>query len=151
MILNHTDPSIKTASEEDILLTENHFSHQEVTIYSNKYIITEKPTTDFSDYVYASLIRQYATLLICVLGIFGNCLCMLVLFQKHNRRISCYLYFGFIAIADNIFLMNGGWYQSMVDFFQEEINDSACRLTNSLWFGSSFASAYILFFATLDR
>ena len=151
MNLNHTDPSFTTASEEGILLTENHFSHQEVTIYSNKYTITEKTTKDFSEYVYASLIRQYATLLICVLGIFGNCLCMLVLFQKHNRRISCYLYFGFIAIADNIFLMNGGWYQSMVDFFQEKINDSACRLTNSLWFGSSFASAYILFFATLDR
>ena len=151
MILNHTDPSFTTTPEEIILLTENNFSRQEVTIHSNKYIITEKPIEDFSEYMYASLIRQYASLFICVLGIFGNCLCMLVLFQKHNREISCYLYFGFIAIADNIFLINGGWYQSMVDFFQEEINDPACRLTNSLWFGSPFASAYILFFATLDR
>ena len=151
MILNNTDSSITKIPEEIILLTENNFSHQEVTIYSNKYIITEQHIEDFSEYMYASLIRQYASLLICVLGIFGNCLCMLVLFQKHNREISCYLYFGFIAIADNIFLINGGWYQSMVDFFQEKINDLACRLTNSLWFGSSFASAYILFFATLDR
>ena len=122
------------------------------TILSDSKILTsEKPTSDFIEYEYASLLRQYASLLICVVGIFGNCLCILVLFQKHNREISCYLYFGFIAIADNILLINGGWYQSMVDFFPEKINDVECRLTNALWFGSSFASAYILFFATLDR
>ena len=146
MILNHSNHS-----EETLLFTKHNFSYHEVTIYPSKTITIDKPSKDFPEYMYASLIRQYASLLICVIGIFGNCLCMLVLFQNHNRKISCYLYFAFIAIADNIFLINGGWYQSMVDFFPEKTNDTACRLTNSLWFGSSFASAYILFFATLDR
>ena len=146
MILNHSH-----SPEETILFTKHNFSYYEVTVDSSRNITTDKLTKDFPEYKYASLIRQYASLLICVLGIFGNCLCLLVLFQNHNRKISCYLYFAFIAIADNILLINGGWYQSMDDFFPEKINDPACRLTNSLWFGSSFASAYILFFATLDR
>ena len=105
----------------------------------------------FTEYKYASLIRQYGTLLICVIGIWGNCLSMLVLFQKHNRGISCYLYFGSIAIADNILLISNGMYQCIVDFFPEKINFVICRLINGLSFGSSFASAYILFFVTLDR
>ena len=112
---------------------------------------TEKPVKDYAEYKYASLIRQYGSLLILVLGVLGNCFCMLVLFQKHNRKRSCYLYFGAIAIADNILLINAGVYQSMVDFSPEKINNVVCRLANGLWYGASFSSAYVLFFATVDR
>ena len=117
----------------------------------NKELISERIIENFAEYKYASLIRQYGTLLICIIGICGNCLSMLVLFQKHNRQISCYLYFGSIAISDNILLISNGMYQCMVDFFPTKINFVICRLINALSFGSSFASAYILFFVTLDR
>ena len=117
----------------------------------NGEAVTQKTIEKFGEYKYASLIRQYGSLLICVIGILGNCLSMLVLFQKHNRKISCYLYFGSIAIADNILLISNGMYQCTVDFFPEKINLVICRLINALTFGSTFASAYILFFVTLDR
>ncbi len=111
----------------------------------------EKAIADFSEYKYAIDIRKYATLLVCIVGILGNVTSMFVLYQKHNRKVSCYLYFGAIAIADNIMLINAGWYQTMVDFYPEQITRDGCRLVNSVWFGSSSASAYLLFFATLDR
>ena len=145
MSMNSTHTVYDPTGREGILM------HNFTILSDSEALTSEKPISDFIEYQYASVLRQYASLLICVVGIFGNCLCMLVLFQKHNREISCYLYFGFIAISDNILLINGGWYQSMVDFFPEKINNAECRLTNALWFGSSFASANILFFATLDR
>ena len=115
------------------------------------YFITETPIKDYIEYQYATLIRQYASILICILGVVGNCLSMLILFQEHNRKLSCYLYFGVIAITDNILLINAGIYQCLVDFSPESINDAICRLVNALWYGSSFGSTYFLFFATLDR
>ena len=115
------------------------------------YLFTEKPIKDYIEYQYATLIRQYASIVICILGVVGNCFSILILFQEHNRKISCYLYFGVIAITDNILLINAGIYQCLVDFSPEKINDAVCRLVNALWHGSLFGSTYFLFFATLDR
>ena len=115
------------------------------------HLITEKPVKDFKEYQYATLIRQYASIIICIIGVIGNCLLLLVLFQKCNRKISCYLYFGFIAISDNVLLINAGVYQCLADFSPENITDGECRAANGLWFASLFSSTYILFFATLDR
>ena len=114
---------------------ESNFLGNATMMLGNRFhfeLTTEKRTQHYVEYKFASAIRQYGTLLICVIGIFGNCLCMMVLFQKHNRKVSCYLYFGSIAIADNISLMNAGWYQNMVDFFPEKIDHPICSLTNAL-------------------
>ena len=115
------------------------------------YLITEKPIKDFKEYQYATVIRQYASIVICIMGVVGNCFSILILFQEHNRKMSCYLYFGVITITDNILLINAGIYQCLVDFSPERINEAVCRLVNGLWYGSSFGSTYFLFFATLDR
>ncbi len=110
-----------------------------------------RTSAEFIEYRLATSIRSYATLVICVLGICGNVLCILVLCRRGNRKVTCYVYFGAIAVADSILLLNAGWYQCMVDLHPDSLTKGLCQLTNSLWFGSAFASTYILFFATLER
>ncbi len=111
----------------------------------------EKPIDDYIEYRLAKNIRQFGTLMICGLGILGNVLSIFVLFQKQNRKISCYLYFGAIAIADIMLLLSALWYQTLVYHYSQQITDIVCRFGNAQWFAASTASAYLLLFATLDR
>ena len=89
-------------------------------------LLCEVPISDFIEYKYAKVVRRYGTLLPCVIGVLGNILCMFILFKKHYRRISCYLYFGFICIADNILLIDAAIYQYMVDFSPRNKSDPFC-------------------------
>ena len=136
----------------DFLGEKNSINLSEILVNSTtSELLCEEPISHFIEYKYAKIVRRYGTLLPCVIGVFGNILCMFILFKKHYRSISCYLYFGFIAIADNILLIDAAIYQYMVDFSPRNISDPFCRVANAVWFGSSFASTYILFFATIDR
>ena len=137
-----TSPEIITKMRTHLPLVKSTFDEFMNTTFAN--LIAEKPVKDFIEYQYATLIRQYASIVICIIGVIGNCLSMIVLFQKHNRKISCYLYFGFIAISDNVLLINAGAYQCLVDFSPEKITDGVCRAANGLWFASLFSSTYIL-------
>ena len=150
--------TIRPLTDNNLLYTftrENSSKNLSETIVNSTTAesLCDEPISDFIKYTCRNvkLVRRYGTLLPCVIGVLGNILCMFILFKKHYRRTSCYLYFGFIAIADNILLIDAAIYQCMVDFSPGNISDPFCRVANALWFGSSFASTYILFFATVDR
>ena len=38
------------------------------------------------------IVGRYLVSIICIIGLVGNALSILVMFQKHNRKISCCLY-----------------------------------------------------------
>ena len=97
------------------------------------------------------LIREYVTPIICVSGIFTNILSILVLSQKDNRQISCFLYFIAIAITDNILLFGAAVYQILTSFAPDKIAKVVCIVVNVVYFGSSTGSSYLLIWATFDR
>ena len=60
-------------------------------------------------------IQRYYYPFIIVLGMIGNILSLVVMLKKHNRRISCCVYMGVLAVSDSMCLFVGGYYWTLTD------------------------------------
>jgi hypothetical protein len=56
-------------------------------------------------YVWMKTFLLYWNSIVTPLGIVGNVICIMVVSQKHNRRVSCNIYKGALAVADTFMLI----------------------------------------------
>ena len=94
------------------------------SVTGNSYTITEEwitiPSNTAVDlltlvsqsmwYKTALAIHRYYYPCIIILGMIGNILSFMVMLMKHNRRISCCVYMGVVAVADSLCLILGSYY-----------------------------------------
>ena len=76
----------------------------ENTTGDNKPITRPDVLSDFTSYRIGEVIKIYALPPIAVVGIVGNTISMLVMFQRENRRTSFGIYIGVLAISDTLVL-----------------------------------------------
>jgi hypothetical protein len=82
-----------------------------------------------------------------VVGTIGNLLIILVSFRKRLRRVPTFVFIGFIAIADIIFLYGMPLFNALADTFQVNIlfnNLIWCKIGFYLFFFPGQWSAWIL-------
>ena len=93
--------------------------------------------------------------LTCMLGLVGNTLSALVVFQKDNRRVTCYFYMGALAVTDSIFLTGCLIYWLLIEVIQLDIPyDTHSLLCSVVWpIGgiSALSGTYIIIAMTFDR
>ena len=96
-------------------------------------------------------IAQYYRPLVCVLGLIGNLLSGLVMFQKHNRKISSCTYMGILAFMDSVpLLVNVKYYitDNIVPMYENPIE---CKVLPFLWVWSALAGAWLIVAMTADK
>ena len=93
--------------------------------------------------------------LTCMLGLVGNTLSALVVFQKDNRRVTCYFYMGALAVTDSIAMTVIVIYWLLIDVTQLAIPYDTHSLICSVFWPiasiSSMSGTYIIIAMTFDR
>ena len=96
-------------------------------------------------------IQRYVLPVVILLGVFGNTLSMIVMFQPHNRRISCCVYMGLLAISDNVNLIVLIYYWTQTDGYPQPWTLWACQTWVYLASTFTISGFFILTAMTVDR
>ena len=108
----------------------------------------------FSDlilYKVGNGINKYYLPIVAVVGSIGNTLSLMVVLQKHNRRISCCVYMAFLAVSDQC-MMAYAWYYWVDSVPAPRVHsDYECRAAAWMFQFFSNYSIYLILFMTLDR
>ena len=106
-------------------------------------------------YKVAKMLEAVMIPLISTLGLVGNTLSGVVMFQTHNRHVTCYFYMGVLAVTDSVFLAPGLIYWLLMDIGQVDIpygvHDNICNVLLPVTAGSALCGTYIILAMTLDR
>ena len=106
-------------------------------------------------YKAAIIIQEYVTPFIVILGLVGNTLSGLVVFQKHNRPVTCYFYMGVLAVTDSVFLACSLFHWSLIDIGKVDIpystHETFCNVLLTINGISALSGTYIILAMTLDR
>ena len=93
--------------------------------------------------------------LIVTVGLVGNTLCGLVMFNKDNRRVYCYFYMGMLAVTDSTFLIAQlvYWCINLITKFDlpYEVQQGICSFLWPVIAGRALSGTYIIVAMTFDR
>ena len=64
----------------------------------------KKALSQFTTFKVGKAINRYTQPVICIVGVVGNTISMLVMFQSHNRHTSFGIYLGTLALSDTLVL-----------------------------------------------
>ena len=101
-------------------------------------------------------LHNYAPPIIVPCGFVGNVLSFLVCVQRHNRRISCFVYMAALAIIDNIalFLLGLHWYGKSDGITEDPIQPDShliCKLGTYILFVVTTSGVVTVLAMTVDR
>ena len=114
-----------------------------------------KAAEKLSKYKAAIMIETISAPAITVVGLVGNTLSCLVMFQKENRHVSCYFYMGMLAVTDSTYLI-----VSCIYWILKEVVDLSklpfihlwiCKITWPIGAISAMSGTYIILAMTSDR
>ena len=84
--------------------------------------------SEFRSYRIGKGINKYAQPVIAVVGIVGNTISMLVMFQPHNRQTSFGVYLGIIALSDTMVLCTSTSFWLAALLSTSPLRDIDCRI-----------------------
>ena len=104
-----------------------------------------------NNYKMGFAMNTYLVPIICCPGLIGNTLSALVMFQKHNRKISSCIYHGVLAFLDSVTLLT-----SLGLFITDNIlavyeNATECTIAKYMRTWAVIASAWLIVAMTADR
>ena len=105
----------------------------------------------FTTYRMALWINNYCLPFLCVAGLVGNVLSLIVLLQKRNREIPCYLYLIGLAISDCVVLTLGISFWSYGVFAADQLTRLKCRFMAYFFQWSCLAGSLLIVFATMHK
>ena len=107
------------------------------------------------DYQLAQWMGKVPRGIIYVVGLMGNFLAGLVMFQEKNRDVSCYFYMGVLSIMDSIPILLGTTYWILSDLTNTVLTPFShkiyCNITWPLIAGGILSGTYIILAMTFDR
>ena len=123
-----------------------------MTTYLVNGTTAENPDQDTIDRIDKAVLntQRYGYLAIVPIGLIGNTLSFLVMMQKQNRAIPSNLYIAFLAISDNILLVDK-MALSKAYFYGSQYMDKNCKFLIFLGGMSMISSAYLIVLLTVDR
>ncbi len=95
-------------------------------------------------------IQVYGLPIIVIVGCIGNLLSFIVMWQKHNRIISCCIYMAALALCDNVFLLIGGYYW-LASYLQINFRELECVILAYLVVCFGFCNVMMILAITFDR
>ena len=117
----------------------------------SEWDILKKEASELLPYKVGRGIQTYWLPIIIPLGIIGNTLSFLVMMRPHNRKVSCCVYMASLAVADNVMLINAGYYWYITDIARRPWFRTECYLFGYLFHVFSLASAMLIVILTIDR
>lgn len=72
-------------------------------------------------------LEKYYLPTICIVGFIGNVMSLIVLLQRHNRRLSCCLYLGGLAVNDNLIIYIAMHYWTVMSLHVGTLSDFQCQ------------------------
>ena len=96
-------------------------------------------------------IQRYYLPIIVPIGFIGNCLSLLVMLRKHNRRVSCCVYMISLAICDNMMLFSGVYLWAIAEVAPRNWNLYECKFVCYCFGTFGLAGVYLILFMTFDR
>ena len=107
--------------------------------------------SDYVTYRLGKVIQVYAQPIIAVVGIIGNTVSMLVMFQPNNRRTSFGVYIGFLAMSDTLVLVSstGFWLKRLLT--STPLRDIECKIRGWTINSLQMNGFFIILGLTFDR
>ena len=107
--------------------------------------------SDYMAYRLGKVINLYAQPLIAVVGVVGNTISMLVMFQPNNRRTSFGVYIRALAMSDTLVLVSstGYWLNRLLS--STPLRDIDCKLHGYLINSLQMNGFFLILGFTLDR
>ena len=110
-----------------------------------------REATKLDVYKVSVAVKTYFVPIACSLGLVVNTLSALVMFQKHNRKISSCIYLGVLAFLDSVtLLINVRFYFTDIILPVYE-NPTECTLAMYVRTWAVIASAWLIVAMTADR
>ena len=97
---------------------------------------------------------RWLSIVLLVLGIFGNTLSLIVFLGKHMKKNSTFIYLAFLSIIDLFVLSFGLGDMIMISYFRIVLRNysrSVCRIHTFLTYASTHLSSFILASVSIDR
>ena len=107
-----------------------------------------------SDYMATKVgkaINRYAQPVIFTVGVVGNMISMLVMFQRHNRQTSFGIYFGVLALSDTLVLGTSTAFWLERIFSSSPLRDVNCRIHGYLVNSLQMNGFFLILSLTFDR
>ena len=119
-------------------------------IFLNETIIPELNLT----INYDSSVVQILLPVLCLFGLFGNSLCILILGRKKNRQDSMAVYLLCLGVSDIVIIITGTfskWIFLVWNFDISSVNGFLCKTHTFLIYFSIHFSSWILVLVTVER
>ena len=134
--------------------SEASFTHERdkqiiTTATTNKTHLTAH--SDYMSYTIASAIRKYVQPVTAVVGVGGNTISMLVMFQRDNRQTSFCMYLGILAVSDTLALCTATSYWLVRLLSSSPIQDIDCQIHGWLMNALQMNGFFLIISLTYDR
>ena len=117
----------------------------------SEWDILKKEASELLPYKVGRDIQTYWLPIIIPIGLIGNTLSFLVMMRPHNRKVSCCVYMAALAVADNVMLINAGYYWYVTDIARRPWFRTECYLFAYFFHVFSLAGAMLIVILTIDR
>lgn len=107
----------------------------------------------FEDY-FDPKFPRWISILLFIVGLFGNTLCLIIFSQKSMRKNSTFIYLAFLSIVDLIVLTLGLGDIILISYFQLVLRNRSmivCRFVSFLIYAFTHLSSFILASVSIDR
>ena len=118
------------------------------------YAAPNKMRPTLSDYMankVGKAINRYAQPVIFTVGVVGNTISMLVMFQRHNRQTSFGIYLGVLALSDTLVLCTATAFWLERIFSSSPLRDIHCRMHGYLVNSLQMNGFFLILSLTFDR
>ncbi len=102
-------------------------------------------------YTAGTRINEFCLPVICVAGLTGNTLALLVLLQPRNRQIPCYLYLTGLAVSDSAVLSLGICTWCLTVLSATPLRSEQCRLLAYFFQWACLTGSLLIVFATIHK
>lgn len=131
-------------------MTEPVSTHNE---FIKSYIYTPYSLETYEDYLDPKF-PSYVTVLLLIIGLFGNSLSALVFNQKPLKKNSTFIYLGVLCYVDMLVLFFGLGDIILITYFKFVIRNQSilmCRMHTFLTYWSTHLSSFIIASVSVDR
>ena len=137
--------SSKVNDEGDTLLKDNLSTTSATTKEA------DVPLSNYMAYRLGKVLNLYAQPIIAVVGVAGNTLSMLVMFQPNNRRTSFGVYIGALAMSDTMVLVSSTAYWLTRLLYSTPLRDIECKFRGWTINSLQMNGFFIILGLTFDR
>ena len=127
---------------------------QESNNIHTTYAANNEMRRKLSDYMATKVgkaINRCAQPVIFLVGVVGNMISMLVMFQRHNRQTSFGVYFGVLALSDTLVLCTSTAFWLERIFSSSPLRDVNCRIHGYLVNSLQMNGFFLILSLTFDR